>query len=534
MIARALAVLILLVAGASPALAKRVALVMGNGAYAHAVPLPNPANDARAMTAKLRELGFEVVAGYDLDYAAMRRTVADFARQARGAEIALLFYAGHGMQVGGVNYLIPIDAKFADETALDFETISADFVLRQMSNDVKVRMVFLDACRDNPLARTLARSMSPSRSAAVGLGLAEIKMEDSGAEGSVIAFATSPGDVALDGAGSNSPFTTALLRHLDAPDTPIQNVMTRVTGDVYRDTGERQRPWVNASLIGEVYLNRSTGTAAVAATPEQAPAAVSGSVPAAASQIAWEKEKALWDAAQAAGTAGDYAAYLAAYPGGTFAEVARNQINRLSGSTSVAETTRTETPAAPAETAAAAASAPAAGTALVADPAADQAAGGEAEVEVAALGDGNSAPRKAPAAEAGGDDQAWSQTRRREVQFRLNLAGYDVGRPDGAFGTRTRAGIRAWQEAQGEIPTGTLTDAQYAMLVEETEEAFLAATERFRVEQGERRDARSAPRQLPDQGAPLPPAEDGAGIGADGAAFIGGVIGGVLGGALGR
>ncbi|WP_106752308.1 caspase family protein [Pannonibacter carbonis] len=529
MLARALAVLVVLIAGISPALAKRVALVMGNGDYAHAVTLPNPANDARAMTAKLQQLGFEVVSGYDLDYQGMRRTVADFARTARGADIALLFYAGHGMQVGGVNYLIPIDAKFADETALDFETISADFVLRQMSNDVKVRMVFLDACRDNPLARTLARSMSPSRSAAVGLGLAEIKMEDAGAEGSVIAFATSPGDVALDGSGSNSPFTTALLRHIDAPDTPIQNVMTRVTGDVYRETGERQRPWVNASLIGEVFLNRSTGQAATASSAtnasEPAPTAVSGTVPAAASQIAWEREKALWDAAQAAGTVGDYSAYLAAYPNGTFAEVARNQVTRLSGGTTAPAQAQIQATAA-------------------APVAPEPAAAGQ---QVAALTEGNSASRTAPGeAIAAADsitaaEQGWSQMRKREVQLRLNIAGFDVGMPDGAFGARTRSGIRAWQAAAGQPVTGSLSEPQYQMLVAQTQAAYVVVAEKLKQQQAQRRDARSAQRLQPLPDAPgtpgperLPPADQSGIDGAAGAAFIGGVLGGVLGGALGR
>ncbi|MEP5625080.1 MAG: caspase domain-containing protein, partial [Hyphomicrobiales bacterium] len=251
-----IAVLAILITGTVPALAKRVALVIGNGAYEHTVPLPNPANDAEQMTSKLRGLGFEVVSGQDQNYNDMRRTVMEFARKAYGAEIAILFYAGHGMQIAGQNLLVPIDAKIEDETSLDFETISVDFILRQMSKDVKVQMVFLDACRDNPLSRTLARRMGPSRSGNVGAGLAEIKIEETGGEGSVIAFATSPGDVALDGDGSNSPFTAALIKHIDTPNASIQTVMTRVTGDVYDVTEKRQRPWVNASLIGEVFLNK--------------------------------------------------------------------------------------------------------------------------------------------------------------------------------------------------------------------------------------------------------------------------------------
>ncbi|MDN3719159.1 caspase family protein [Roseibium salinum] len=198
------------------------------------------------------------------------------------------------------NLLIPVDAKIEDETSLDFETISVDFILRQMSKDVKVQMVFLDACRDNPLARTLARRMGPSRSANIGSGLAEIRTEETGGEGSVIAFATSPGDVALDGDGDNSPFTSALIRHIDTPNVSIQTVMTRVTGDVYEETEKRQRPWVNASLIGEVFLNKQataegTEVASLGNAATTAPASAVNQAAVNAntqSAIAWEQEKA--------------------------------------------------------------------------------------------------------------------------------------------------------------------------------------------------------------------------------------------------
>ncbi|ADZ70400.1 Caspase domain protein [Polymorphum gilvum SL003B-26A1] len=508
----------ILIAGTAPALAKRVALVMGNSAYENAVQLPNPANDARAMTTKLRDLGFEVVSGYDLDYTAMRRTVAQFAKEARGADVALFFYAGHGMQVQGQNYLIPVDARFSDETALDFETISADFILRQMSNNVKVRMVFLDACRDNPLARTLARSMSPTRSAAIGVGLAEIKIEETGGEGSVIAFATSPGDVALDGEGSNSPFTTALLRHIDAPDTPIQNVMTRVTGDVYRETGQRQRPWVNASLIGEVYLNKTASTAAadgaqVAALGAQPTSETPAATPTPVNVIAWEREKATWDAAQKGGTVADYEAYLASYPNGNFADFARNSIARLQAGEPKGGMTRQQGAADKVAAVAVSADAP------VSDPDAGS------EATEAALG--------------------WSKATRVEVQARLNLAGYNVGRPDGAFGQNTRSGIRAWQTANGLPATGWFNAAQHALLTSQTQAQYLAYVAELQRQQAAAAATRSAARTPQPAAAPEPqrrapqravPAEDtGGGVGgAAGAAFLGGVVGGIIGGAIGR
>ncbi|WP_430512156.1 caspase family protein [Pannonibacter phragmitetus] len=520
MLARALTCLLLVLAGISPALAKRVALVMGNGAYLHTVALPNPANDARAMSAKLKSLGFEVVAGYDLDYQAMRRTVAEFAREARGADVALLFYAGHGMQVGGTNYLVPVDAKFDDETALDFETISADFVLRQMSNDVKVRMVFLDACRDNPLARTLARSMNPSRSAGVGAGLAELKLQDQGGEGSVIAFATSPGDVALDGTGSNSPFTSALLRHIDAPDTPIQTVMTRVTGDVFKETGQKQRPWVNASLIGEVYLNRSAAPANVATettVSQDAAAVASGTVPTSAT-LAWEREKALWDAASAGGTVEDYNVYLAAYPNGSFADFARNQIKRVE-----------------------AANAPASDEAVTEEATADT-QGDEAAAEGTRTQKAGTASASSTSAETE-DEAAWSRLKRREVQLRLNLAGYDAGTPDGVFGSRSRAAIKEWQSYNEYEQTGSMSEEEYELLKEQTQAEFRAAMaqQQQRPQRQFQRPPQQVQRGTTADGSPiyaaepehLPPGSAPEGdpmIDAAGAAILGGAIGGILNG----
>lgn len=251
--------LVLVTTGLSEA--RRVALVVGNGAYSDNVALPNPVGDAKAIEAKLSALGFEVISGYDLTKAAMQMTLARFAKAARDTDIALFFYAGHGLQVGGHNYLIPIDAKLQDETSLDFEAVQVDFVLRQMERSSKVRIAILDACRDNPLAKTLARSMGATRSTAIGSGLAEINV-GSGGEGTVIAFATSPGSVAYDGDSDNSPFTTALLKHIDAPDINVQTMLTRVTGDVYRSTAQRQRPWINASLVSEVFLNSSNAAPA--------------------------------------------------------------------------------------------------------------------------------------------------------------------------------------------------------------------------------------------------------------------------------
>ena len=246
---RILFVCLILAGFAGSAEARRVALVIGNSAYEHASPLANPKNDANALAAALKRLDFEVVKGVDLKRSDFEKSVRDFARAIRGADTALLFYAGHGLQVGGRNYLAPVDARLSDEADLDFETLPLTTILKQMEREVKTSLVFLDACRDNPLARNLARSMG-TRSASVGRGLARV---DSGI-GTLIAFATEPGNVALDGSGGNSPFTQALLKHIETPGLDIAQMMRRVRSDVMRSTAQRQVPWNNSSLTGDFYF----------------------------------------------------------------------------------------------------------------------------------------------------------------------------------------------------------------------------------------------------------------------------------------
>lgn len=230
---------------------RRVALVLGNSQYRHAPTLTNPVHDAEAIAAKLDYLHFEVVSGYDLTKLQTQETVERFAKSVRGADVAVFFYAGHGLQVSGRNYLLPVDAALEDETSLDFEAVQMDFILRQMSRETGVRLVFLDACRDNPLAAVLAKSSG----APASTGLAEIQVENSGA-GTLVAFATSPNEVAYDGGGEHSPFSAALLAHIGEPNTPMTQVMTEVTGDVFKATAGKQRPWMNASLTKEVMLNK--------------------------------------------------------------------------------------------------------------------------------------------------------------------------------------------------------------------------------------------------------------------------------------
>lgn len=247
-----------LVPTAGSAAERRVALVIGNGAYVNAAALANPANDARIISERLRTLGFTVVTGIDVNKAGFDEKIREFAKMLTTADIAVLFYAGHGMQVAGVNYLLPVDAKLESERDLHFEATPVDVILRQMEmeRESKTSIVFLDACRDNPLSRSLARSMG-TRSASLGRGLAQAHA----GVGTFISYSTQPGNVALDGSEANSPFTTALARHIATVGRPITSVMTEVRKEVMAATGGKQVPWDNSSLTGDFYFAHDAGSA---------------------------------------------------------------------------------------------------------------------------------------------------------------------------------------------------------------------------------------------------------------------------------
>jgi len=188
---------------------KRVALVIGNGAYRNVPTLANPTNDAADVGAALKRSGFEPLVVTDLDQAAMQETVLRFARAARGADVALFYYSGHALQFAGVNYLVPIDAVVRDEVDLR-RLVRADEILADLQQAKNLRILVLDACRDNPFADELRRNIGQGRGVAVGRGLA--KMESP--EGTIISYATQAGRTADDGNGRNSPYTGAFLEHI--------------------------------------------------------------------------------------------------------------------------------------------------------------------------------------------------------------------------------------------------------------------------------------------------------------------------------
>ena len=235
--------------------ARRVALVIGNSAYVHTPQLANPKNDATDIAASLRKLGFEIIDGFDLGKAAFERKVRDFAGALRGAEAGVFFYAGHGLQVAGHNFLVPVDAQLSTADALDFEMIRLEVIHRTMEREASTNIIFLDACRNNPLARNLARAMG-TRSTEIGRGLAAV---ESGV-GTLISFSTQPGNVALDGTGRNSPFAGALIKHMSATSDDLSNILINVRNDVMMETQRKQVPWEHSALTGRFYFDPAAAT----------------------------------------------------------------------------------------------------------------------------------------------------------------------------------------------------------------------------------------------------------------------------------
>jgi uncharacterized caspase-like protein len=239
---------------------KRVALVIGNSEYGTQMRLLNPRNDAQDMADSLKSLGFEVFLRVDADKQSFTRALEDFTRAVAGADIGLFFYAGHGMQYYGSNYLMPVGAHLQDEVSVRFELIALDEIQRALDRSTGVRILILDACRNNPLAAELTRSMRASnRDASVPRGLARIEQ----ARGTVVAYSTQANEIADDGAARNSPFTRALLENLREPGLEIGAMFRKVAARVYETTHGKQVPELSISLLSEVFLNRNETDAQV-------------------------------------------------------------------------------------------------------------------------------------------------------------------------------------------------------------------------------------------------------------------------------
>jgi uncharacterized caspase-like protein len=290
---------------AAPALAdKRVALVIGISKYQQVPQLTNPARDADAMSALFKTAGFDVVnSERDLGISDFRRTVREFSETSRDADIAVVYYAGHGIEVDGANYLIPADARLLSDFDVEDETVSLDRMIRALDSVKRLRLIILDACRDNPFAKTIKRSVA-SRSIGRGLGEIEPAMSDT-----LIAFAAKAGAVASDGDGQNSPFAMALVKYIAEPGLDIRLAFGRVRDDVLKSTSNRQEPFVYGSLGGE--------------TTALVPAVAKPVDPEAQARIDYEL------AAQV-GTKDAWDSFIASHNSGYYARLARAQNDKLS------------------------------------------------------------------------------------------------------------------------------------------------------------------------------------------------------------
>lgn len=289
---------------------KRVAFVVGNSNYQNVVTLANPANDAAAITDMFRKARFEVVESRrDLKNAEMRRALRDFTEKTRDADIAVIYYAGHGLEVDGTNYLIPVDAVLERDTDAYDEAIALDRILQAIEPARQLRLVILDACRDNPFAKNMKRTVA---SRALGRGLAGV---EPARPNTLIAFAAKGGSTAADGDSSNSPFTAALLKHLAKPGLELGKAFRLVRDEVMNATGNRQEPFVYGSLGGND----------VALVP--APAA-----PPAASGANAEIRRD-YELAERVGTKEAWDSFVASYPSGFYTDLARAQRNKLAAET---------------------------------------------------------------------------------------------------------------------------------------------------------------------------------------------------------
>lgn len=309
---------------------RRVALVVGNSAYSHATTLRNPGNDATDIAAELKKLGFEVLLGVDLDQQNFARTIEQFARSLDEADVGLFFYAGHGLQMNDKNYLVSTNAKLENEFMLSSETIELDSIVRLMESKAPINIVFLDACRNNPLTENLRRSLtSLKRSAQLGRGLA--RMEASGRD-TLVAFAAAPGQEAADGADRNSPFTASLLRHIPKPGVEVSVMLKDVAADVRRETRNSQRPQQVSDMTKAFYFAKAEQVAAtkvdVVAAPEPV---VKPPVPAAEPVDDRALDVAFWSAAQSANDCDSVRAYLQRFPNGVFVELGKLSERRLCG-----------------------------------------------------------------------------------------------------------------------------------------------------------------------------------------------------------
>ena len=295
---------------------KRVALVVGNSAYQNVAKLPNPSNDAAAIADMLKKSGFNNVALLqDAGNLEFKRAIRRFEDTARDADVAVIFYAGHGIEIGGTNYMIPVDAKLASDLDAQDEAITLDRIVESVDSAKQLRLVILDACRDNPFVAAMKRQRQAAlRGVSAGLG----KVEPT-SSGTLIAYAAKAGSTADDGVGDHSPFTTAILKFIATPGLDIRLALGQVRDEVMKTTNQRQEPYVYGSLGG--------ATVPLVSAPQVA-AAPAASTPSASDANDARRD---YENSDRVGTKEAWDAFLALHSTGLYADLARAQRAKLTG-----------------------------------------------------------------------------------------------------------------------------------------------------------------------------------------------------------
>jgi hypothetical protein len=287
---------------------RRIALVIGNGAYTNAPPLKNPPNDARDMAATLKELGFEVASGININQREMKALIRDFGQKLKTGGAGLFYYAGHGVQSKGRNYLIPVEADIQSEAEVEDAGVDVNLVLNYMDDaQNSLNIVILDACRNNPFGRSF-------RSASNGLAQVDAPT------GTLIAYATAPGRVASDGTGQNGLYTAALLKQMRVPGLSVTETFMHVRAEVMKQTANKQVPWEASSLVGAFYFSAPPKDGA--SPPVNAAANETKIDP-----VAVERE--YWETIRNSTNRQDYQDYLANYPNGAYAAIAKSKLRQL-------------------------------------------------------------------------------------------------------------------------------------------------------------------------------------------------------------
>jgi len=284
-------------------LAKRVSLVIGNGDYQEN-PLRNPVNDANDIAKTLKQLQFEVIKITNANLRKMEKALDHFSNNLQRGDVALFFYAGHGIQHNGENYLLPVDARIKEVSDIRYESLNLGKILGRMEIARSMNIIILDACRNNPLGRGFTRSYER--------GLAVVSHKP---EGSIIAYATAPNKTAADGTGSNGLFTSALLKHIATPSLEIAMLFRKVRVDVKKKSFSKQIPWSESSLTDSFYLKKSKEKVKIS-NKSKLPSRI-------------DKETVFWQSIEDSGNIAEFKAYLAQFPKGTFASLARLNIKKL-------------------------------------------------------------------------------------------------------------------------------------------------------------------------------------------------------------